>query len=227
MEERNPLFALFTPNWFLDKYPHIKTSLNQNQDRLATNFDAHATMMDISSGNFLEPRFPRQTIRRGMSMFLGLPENRTCHQAGIPDSYCLCGRHETLQPDQQWITRAAQSIIDRLNELLAPTGTFYRVIKCHIDHLYLGLCQKISLKSVQQASLIHRNQKTQRLRLQIVALPHDAIFDALLRPSRSAYSFQNRWEVAGEIQRLNVYWMYVSCMKNTKNDSLVKYCSCL
>lgn len=121
MEERNPLYSIWLPEWFLNQHTIIRNNLEINQHRLTSNFDIHQTLLDVLNENF-EKNASFSNIKRGMSQLYELPEARTCPEAGIPDGYCLCGAHKTINHKQKFINNAANVIVKHLNDLLKPSG---------------------------------------------------------------------------------------------------------
>lgn len=143
LEERNPLHAMWLPEWFLNQHMHIRRNLELNQFRLTTNFDTHQTLIDILNENF-EINSSTRAIQRSMSQLYELPVSRTCPQAGIPDNYCLCGKHTVIDPDQHWVRKAAEVIVDHLNNLLKPTGRKKFTFFCLFSLLTLLIARSLS-----------------------------------------------------------------------------------
>jgi len=121
IESHNPFFGLWLPQWFLTKHPLIKNHLNVNQDRLSSYFDAHQTLLDILhadfGGNF--SNIKKNSKSRGMSMLKELPMDRSCREAGIPDTFCACEKWTAVDSLQEtWLLDGAQFVVQHLNDLM-------------------------------------------------------------------------------------------------------------
>ncbi|CAG2189727.1 CLK4-associating serine/arginine rich protein [Mytilus edulis] len=52
IEERMPLLSIIIPEQIKNKYPHIHTNLQDNENKLTSPFDLHETFVDILNENF-------------------------------------------------------------------------------------------------------------------------------------------------------------------------------
>lgn len=93
-------FALF-PKTFKEKYPLAVRNFKHNGKRLTTHYDIYETLKDLAdvtslSNKNIEARskdLNKKTVDllpRGISLFLELPDIRTCDSAGIESHWCMC-----------------------------------------------------------------------------------------------------------------------------------------
>lgn len=95
-------FAIF-PKSFKEKYPLAIRNFQKNSRRLTTHFDIYATLKDIlklDTDSLSNENVARRTqnlkercsnhLPRGISLFLEIPEMRTCESAGIESHWCMC-----------------------------------------------------------------------------------------------------------------------------------------
>ena len=92
-----PALYIVLPPWFRKTFKIAMQNLRRNSHLLTTHFDVHETLKefwDVSqlSDNNIKRRTKYGTFatRRGISLFLPIPADRTCQSAGIKDEYCLC-----------------------------------------------------------------------------------------------------------------------------------------
>lgn len=93
IEERAPLFGIYFPAWFKNKYPKLINNFRQNTHRLTTNYDLYQSLKDIAEGNFDGKIRNNKIVRndKGVSLFHNvIPSNRTCKEANIPINHCAC-----------------------------------------------------------------------------------------------------------------------------------------
>lgn len=89
------MFAVF-PKSFKSKYPLAIRNFKRNSRRLTTHYDIYETLKDlveINENSLLNEKLKKRsnelmeragaTLPRGMSLFVEVPEQRTCDSAGI------------------------------------------------------------------------------------------------------------------------------------------------
>lgn len=98
-----PLAAIFVPQKFKFDYPKAYLNLQKNINRLTSTFDVHEMIMDIVDNKFRdsENELEFQQRRIGTSLFEGIPVNRTCKDAKIPDNFCVC-QEQIRNIDVDW-----------------------------------------------------------------------------------------------------------------------------
>lgn len=95
-------FAVF-PKSFKEKYPLAIRNFKRNSKRLTTHYDVFETLRDLSeleTDSITNENVKRKTqdlkersidrLPRGVSLFLEVPEGRTCDSAGIESHWCMC-----------------------------------------------------------------------------------------------------------------------------------------
>jgi len=96
--------------------------------------------------------------------------------------------------------------------------------------VFPDVCWNISLKSVQSASIVQRSPKDdndRRLRVVLVASPHNAIFQGVFRPVDQARNFtETNWQMTCTIERLDSYAKYAAQCARNVDRYLIKYCIC-
>lgn len=125
VEERLPFVFFLLPEWFEDRYPSAVMNLRRNRRMLTSPFDLHETLLDLLSldsltrGSLIQ-RSLTQTFSRGVSLFLPVPEARTCEDAGIADNWCTCHQSHNISLEDPIVQRAAFTVVSFVNEKLFP-----------------------------------------------------------------------------------------------------------
>lgn len=84
------LLTTIVPSWFLKKHPEIHTNLKHNRQALVTPYEIYETLQYLMHyPNKTAPRRPRAT-----TLFDEVPYDRSCSDAGIPSSFCICNKDE-------------------------------------------------------------------------------------------------------------------------------------
>ncbi|KAH9377053.1 hypothetical protein HPB48_010257 [Haemaphysalis longicornis] len=86
LEDRQPFAFIAFPPRFLRAHPEAASSLRVNQWRLTTHFDVHATLVELLD----YPRRESLNTTHGLSLLHQVPETRTCADASIGKSFCVC-----------------------------------------------------------------------------------------------------------------------------------------
>lgn len=123
LEESLPFLYLVFPDWFKKKYSLATKNINQNKHRLTTHFDVHETMKDLLNLDSLEDKVLKwriSTMRhtRGISLFLPIPENRTCESAGIQPIWCSCQKNQKVSTTDKTVVKAANLSLKYLNSMM-------------------------------------------------------------------------------------------------------------
>lgn len=89
---------LIPPKSFQNHFPYALKNLKENQAKLSANYDLFETMWDLLNltsltENSINERttdlLSNEIYKRGISLFLPHPKNRTCEQAGILKEWCV------------------------------------------------------------------------------------------------------------------------------------------
>ncbi|XP_034667594.1 uncharacterized protein LOC117901082 [Drosophila subobscura] len=126
MEEMSqPLLIALYPAWMSQRFPLAMGNLQRNAHSLVTTFDLHKTLKDVLhldqlSDDQVENRTLNLANERGISLFLPVPEERSCTTAQIPGHFCLCFKLRKISRKQSSVQRAAQFVVDSINKLIKP-----------------------------------------------------------------------------------------------------------
>ena len=83
IEERQPFFAIYLPQWWKNKHKDWLHNFRFNKHRLVTNFDIHHTLMDIVYESE-EDTYISPGTQKGLSLFRNrLSPDRQCYDVGI------------------------------------------------------------------------------------------------------------------------------------------------
>lgn len=215
LEERLPFLYILTPKSFQEINKEAYDNLKLNMQRLTTPFDLYETLSDlidvnnVNQSNISARSSESFASKRGISLFLPVPSNRTCTSAGIEDQWCTCRSELPLVKDHPKAVEAAKTIVKTINDLLKGSSQ----------------CAKLSLTDVVDVTEIQIG-KTDKIKnpwreftVVVKTAPSEAVFEATLRN----HITNHRWEPVGAPSRLTKYGTQSWC---TKNDALKPYCYC-
>ncbi|XP_001356783.4 uncharacterized protein [Drosophila pseudoobscura] len=220
MEERQPLMTMLYPPWMNERYPEAIANLRTNSRRLATPFDVHATMLHLlDMGNLEAEQVLKKAdefndvdgiLPRGISLFLPIPAERTCEQAGIASHWCTCHQRQEIQTNDGRVQRAARYVVRFINNRLKENAQ----------------CRTLYLNSILQAFIAAPHHKIVKnistdyavdITLRMQTKPGLAVFESTVR--MSGYTSV----LTGTISRINLYGSQSYCM----NDPALKmFCYC-
>lgn len=135
-EERNPFFSIRLPDKFNEAYPKALDVLKQNAERLTTPFDIYYTFLDIIN---YKPDLTNPKNQRGLSLLRPIPNDRDCESAGIQTHWCSCLSWKKVDIHDNLVNNAVVTLIEAFNS--------------ETNRLAPGLCQTLSLKNIQNASV--------------------------------------------------------------------------
>ncbi|KAH8412364.1 hypothetical protein KR009_001465 [Drosophila setifemur] len=220
MEERQPLMMLLYPPWMNKRYPEAIANLKGNARRLTTPFDVHATMLHLLHLDNLEPDKlkPRalelqetdSTLPRGISLFLPVPTERTCEQAGIAAHWCTCYQRQELQTNDARVQRAARFIVRLINNRLKNSPQCRTL---YLNAILQSLIAAPHSKIVKNISTDYAVDITLRLQTK----PGLGVFESTVR--MTGYTIV----LTGTISRLNLYGSQSYCLPD---PALKMFCYC-
>lgn len=125
LEERLPFLFVLLPKWLQEKYPEAMANLRRNTRALTTHYDVHETMLDLMNLTTLESEELKNRAnywnrRAGLSLFLPISGDRTCKNADIPTEWCTCHESSVVSVQNSLVQRAAATLVNHVNNLLAP-----------------------------------------------------------------------------------------------------------
>ncbi|KAH8403376.1 hypothetical protein KR222_011514 [Zaprionus bogoriensis] len=220
MEERQPLLIALYPAWLKQRYPQAVANLELNAKRLTTPFDLHATLLQLLDLRNLQAEQLQRSAEeladidssmpRGISLFLPVPAERNCEQAGIAAHWCTCHQREELPTNDGRVQRAARFLVRLINERL-------------IAH---PQCRTLYLNSILQAFIAAPHRKIVKelssdyavdITLRLQTKPGLGVFESTVRMSSYGSA------LTGTISRINLYGSQSYCI----NDSTLKmFCYC-
>jgi hypothetical protein len=127
LEERMPMNKVILPTEFLKNKPYFASSLYQNQQRLVTPYDYHATfehIIAIANGKPYSPTMPYQE-----SIFIEHSPKRACAGANVNDHHCICYKRIEIPTTEQVVQQGSQLILNHLNSIITE-DTFASEV-CH------------------------------------------------------------------------------------------------
>ncbi|KAI3418833.1 hypothetical protein GPALN_007933 [Globodera pallida] len=154
LEERLPFFSVHFPTSLdgisteLSKKALFNLKTNAN-NRLASPFDVHATLMDairwplpleyLNRPHSLDVNkaFSSSTEKkvpppgRSLSFFREIPSDRTCDQAGIEPHWCTCLGWETVPNSSPEISVLVKSVVKVINDYTEPERKLCAPLKQH------------------------------------------------------------------------------------------------
>ncbi|XP_036225650.1 uncharacterized protein [Bactrocera oleae] len=219
MEERQPLLIAIYPSWFKQRYAEAVANLEINAKRLTTVYDVYATFLDILNLHNLQPSNLKarskelhdfDTIPRGISLFLPVPETRTCENAGIASHWCTCYQRTEMPTNDVRVQEAARYVVKLINEQLKPYP------QCRV--LYLNSILDAVLLAPHYTIIKEVNDDYAiDISLRLQTKPGLAVFESTVRIS--GYTKK----LTGAITRLNLYGSQSYCINI---DILKMYCYC-
>lgn len=126
IEERMPYVALFMPKPFIRDNPSVARNLKANERRLTTWLDMHETLLDLLDLNFVSRTAAKS--KRAYSLWREVvPPNRTCDEALIPPTYCVCDDSKPLNTSLAIVSEASAALIEFVNLKVADYDNCSRV----------------------------------------------------------------------------------------------------
>ena len=171
IEERMPFMAVSLPRKL--EGGGKKAILEENADKLVSHFDLHKTIQSLlPSPAEVQPSKNRTPI----SLLRPIPSNRTCGEAGVPPSYCICTPERYLSLRNPEARKATEALVREASRLLKP---------------YAHLCLPLGLSKLLEARRVG-NAASRQVRVTILTTT-SATLEALVEGL----------EVVGDINRID------------------------
>lgn len=225
IEERMPLLSVVPPKTFQSKYPEAAKNLQENTQRLTSNFDLHEMLNDILNSDFEILEKSQTKKKRGISLFRRIPDTRSCADASIPEHFCACYGSDKVDTSNPLVVQATKFAVLHLNNLLKK---------------YSHICAELSLNKIHEAQLVSLGlsakgeeenrwtiykffskpeaEKHKRFLVIFETLPGNAMFEATVD-----YHVETGMEITDEISRTNKYGNTSICVPE---KPLRRYCYC-
>ncbi|XP_059055018.1 uncharacterized protein LOC131849048 [Achroia grisella] len=211
LEERLPFAFILLPRSFREIYTEAYKNLKLNAKRLTTPFDIHATLLDlINIDNLRNENINRMKQEaygddRSISLFIPIPNNRTCKSAEISEHWCTCNKERSISNDDPDAIAASTHLIKHFNNILTNYPQ----------------CARHELAEIIEAAEIavkDDNEIDSRVILVVLrSKPSNGIFEGTLR------RVNGLWNISGTVSRLNLYGEQGNCMPELR---LRLYCFC-
>ncbi|XP_016974849.1 uncharacterized protein LOC108041432 [Drosophila rhopaloa] len=203
-EESQPLLVAMYPEWLKQQYPMAMENLEKNAHSLITPYDLHETLRDvISLGEMQDAHIevrrnnllscPKKKIPRAVSLFLPVPDHRTCDLAHIPSLFCFCRELTEVPTDDGLVLRCSRFLVESINKLVKP----------------FGRCRRLRLKMVLLAHFLDFGEESfvYELRLRVRTVPGNGEFEATVRLSDAIL-------LTSPISRVNHYLAQSHCLSD-------------
>lgn len=254
LENRMSFAFLLLPKWFRETYSAAYENLKENQYRVTTPYDLHATLLDIANykKELSDEAIQKKQIaknyysNKGSSLFLPISPERSCAQAGIDETWCACGTYKKFLDYSPEAIRLATFSLKTINSWLRPFNI------CQVYELEQIFSVEVKVPSETVALLKHdsdssahldlRNlnldlQERQTFRVRFAAraveTQREAVFETTVFTEKG-YDWEaeddeqdkntGKIRMSTEVFRLNAYGNSASCM--SKQYSLIKFCTC-
>ncbi|KAH7694213.1 Protein F07C3.3, partial [Aphelenchoides avenae] len=120
IEERMPMFGMHVPERFRKQHPEKYRKLQENKNRLTSNFDVYETLREIMS--LAHPDVLKETTQdAGLSLFKEVPKDRTCRDARIPENFCMCMDKKTFSVKEDVLDKSRSMLSNYLNATFGTT----------------------------------------------------------------------------------------------------------
>lgn len=209
LEDRLPMLRFIMPEWFKNKYRKAIKNLNENANRITTPYDLHETLLEFVDTNKLDDeiidyRTGTNHYKRSSSLFLKIPEDRTCQTAGVPAHYCAChGLRSNISVDDTNVVNVANFFVSYLNSKLLTN---------------YPQCANLTLHQIDAAFVeMRKGGLVKYYELRVTTKPGFAKFEATLRENG------NQLEMVSSLNRLNPYGSQSICVNDAKTK-LICYC---
>jgi hypothetical protein len=161
--------------------------------------------------NYLFEGKPDYSASHGQSLFEEISEDRDCHKASIPEHFCSC--HEDIKIDNlETVKPIATTVVDTINSLTKSLRN--DCVSFELDSIHAAYERSISKIGDNYFSIT--GVKTYLI--QVLVKPGKALFESTVK------SFYNkRYEIIGDISRINRYGNQSHCIHNS---FLERYCYC-
>lgn len=228
VEERLPMLYFMPPKWFTAQYPEAVANLRANRHKLTTPFDLHETLQDLvrPDKTIATEAIKRRTMElkrqrdignklpRGISLFLPVPESRTCSQAAITPHWCTCHDTEELPVTDERVQKAADFIVAEMNQELVGHTKCARLELNRIKDGNLGVSSDGIRNENGTSTFVDVSVRLQ-------TRPGLGEFEATVRMFDDAAGQPD--QLAGTISRTNLYGNQSHCVDEYK---LKLYCFC-
>ncbi|GFV46906.1 uncharacterized protein TNCV_1270241 [Trichonephila clavipes] len=191
-EERMPFLYIHFPPWFLEQYPEIGKHIRQNQERLVTFFDVHATLVQLlDPTRELSATEKAESTPYGQSLISEISPYRTCERAYVYPHWCTCQVIQEVSVTQPEVMKSAEITIDCINNELREQNS-NSCPKIQLDRIVsakYGQLNDLVLRFVKHENVVidrnvvygDRIVKYEDYILTLLTTPYERIFESTVR----------------------------------------------
>ncbi|XP_063378063.1 uncharacterized protein LOC134665147 [Cydia fagiglandana] len=217
LEDRLPFVITLVPPSFRYNFNEAYNNLKTNSHRLTTPFDMHATLADlinlenINNAKIISRSYDAYSTNRDISLFLPIPENRTCESAAIEDHWCTCYRYTKIKSNNRVAKEAVKQVVSQLNDLLEDYP------KC----AELTIAEVLEVTRLLPGSFKENKKDFIQLTVVVRTNPGGGEFEATIGREGG---LGGKWTLEGSVSRLNLYGNQSYCAPTSE---LKLYCYCV
>lgn len=202
-------------------------NLKQNCDKLVSMFDLYKTLRHFYYLNKYDRdtlirnkecrynfTFSEATVRsmRGVSLFERVDPLRTCVDALVPNSYCLCSSKEAMNE---------LTYFNETNHTFNETGELLVTFVNSLTNEYRSRCALFRLDHIKSVLKTSYTSSILLYSVQFVLQPGDSVFEANLRlNNRKLEVYENK------VNRLSKYRNQSRCIATSTTRHLLGFCYC-
>ncbi|XP_017769082.1 PREDICTED: uncharacterized protein LOC108557171 isoform X4 [Nicrophorus vespilloides] len=211
LEERLPMFYIWTPPWFREIYPVEYENLQANSLKLTNPYDLHMTLQDILTYSGANHSIVQSRgCPKCKSLFKEIEFERSCEDASIDWHWCSCADYKSIDSENETVQKAAQCIIDGIHKSLAVPEA--------------KKCAKFKVKKIMSSRISTSADnwyKNDTYFLIVLETSPSAIFEATVKYDRTSES--DPFILQSGISRLDHYGSRSDCVKKG-NLKTICYC---
>ncbi|KAJ9574151.1 hypothetical protein L9F63_008484, partial [Diploptera punctata] len=221
LEDKLPHVFFIFPKTFEKMYPLAINNLKSNTHRLTTAFDIHKTLLDLTNpelkidNQILRQRrfeLQRENSTRAISLFLRVPESRTCKDAEIGLHYCTCLISKSISPTGKLVQDIGNGLVQYINSLLK------KYTECSLLTLVEVRTARIEYSLVQWYEKTKEKYRSHYV-VSVLTAPGNGLFEGIIAQT----SNKGTYHIIGNVTRINTYGSENTCI----DDYDIKYfCYC-
>jgi len=230
-EANNPWLMIHVPSHIKERYPHLDQVLKENTKRIVSAYDIYQTVLAILNNKAFEQGRVRPAqlsiVRR--NLFSPIPEDRTCADAGVPSTYCMCQKKTVYISNTSVLAqRLADRVVGYINNMFSKANV-------------TNVCCELRTASISEVSVIYADSNTYNVAMEeqpsgqisptqnltglynviFYTTPGLAMFSGTVSLLHFRRDMPSQMTPKGGPARLNVYGKTSSCADKA---NLRKYC---
>ncbi|XP_077513130.1 uncharacterized protein LOC144124376 [Amblyomma americanum] len=234
LEGRLPGYLWYLPRSLSLQHPDLVRVFKANAFRLTTPLDVYATLRSVledfallsASGSeaFQEATRRKYDGRRMASLFMPVPQNRTCNETGMQVQWCSCLRRTSTSTTEWPVPQVrGRAVVREINRILEPYEDRCASLRLlRVDAAYAHTLDDPSERSSRLGSLVswlfRGSQDLQEFTVSLITVPGEAAFEATARVFNGAVT------ILGDVLRVSLYGNRSHCVPTMPYR---KFCHCL